>query len=236
MIHKLIITKLCLISILLIPQVAASKQFPNTFFIEYEIKQLDQEGGSIRVEFNHKENLYSLIAKSETVGILKLFGDRQISSDGFFSKQGFKPVYFEHKNKKNPNKNIQTNFLYDIKKIDVTYKGEIKRYSLGKNYQDLATFMFQFNFEKKNQKNYRFNVVEGKKMRPYQYQLIKETTLPIADKLIDSEIFEGMVNEDEKTKHYVWISKSPYRIPVKIKVTTKLGLMLDLEIKETNLF
>ena len=96
--------------------------------------------------------------------------------------------------------------------------------------------MFQFNFEKKNQKNYRFNVVEGKKMRPYQYQLIKETTLPIADKLIDSEIFEGMVNEDEKTKHYVWISKSPYRIPVKIKVTTKLGLMLDLEIKETNLF
>ncbi len=236
MIRKSSFIKLFLIFILAASLNVYSQTFPTNFFIDYEIKQLDQEGGILKVVFIQDKNLYSLTANSETIGILKLFGDRQITSDGLISKNGFKPFYFSHKNKKKPEKNIQSNFLHDLKKIEVIYKGQTKQYDLGDDYLDLATFMFQFNFEENNKKKYQFNVVEGKKMRIYEYEFIKDQVLTIDEQLIDSKIFEGKVNKDDRTKHYVWISKNPYRIPLKIKVTTDLGLLLDLKIKKTNLF
>src|SRR6056300_613194 len=191
MIRKSSFIKLFLIFILAASLNVYSQTFPTNFFIDYEIKQLDQEGGILKVVFTQDKNLYSLTAYSETIGILKLFGDRQITSDGLISKNGFKHFYFSHKN---------------IKKT-----------------------------EENNKKKYQFNVVEGKKMRIYEYEFIKDQVLTIDEQLIDSKIFEGKVNKDDRTKHYVWISKNPYRIPLKIKVTTDLGLLLDLKINKTNL-
>lgn len=234
--RKLYIVKISILFSCIVNFTLYSKEFPKSFFIDYEIKQLDQDGGLVKLVYNQNNDLYSIVINTKTKGILKLFGDRQISSDGYISKNGFKPVYFDHKNKINPKKNIQSKFLYDLKKIDVTYKGEVKQYDLGNDYLDLATFLFQFNFKKKKQKEYLFNVVEGKKMQTFKYKFIKDQTIAIKNQKIKSELFEGKVNNKEKSKHYIWISKQPYRLPIKVKMRTDFGLMLDFEMHKNNLF
>ena len=59
MIRKSSFIKLFLIFILAASLNVYSQTFPTNFFIDYEIKQLDQDGGILKVVFTQDKNLYS---------------------------------------------------------------------------------------------------------------------------------------------------------------------------------
>ena len=68
---------------------------------------------------------------------------------------------------------------------------------------DLAIYLYQFNFEKRNQKEYSFTVLEGKKIRDYGYKKIRDEIIEVNNKRIVAELYEGKILSKENSKHYV---------------------------------
>ena len=46
---------------------------------------------------------------------------------------------------------------------------------------------------------------------------------------------KGEINSVKNSKHFIWLSKSVYRIPIKIRLKMKGGLMIDQNLKNTDL-
>ena len=50
-----------------------------------------------------------------------------------------------------------------------------------------------------------------------------------------TELYEGEINLVKNSKHLIWLSKGPYRVPIKIRLKMKGGLMIDQNLKTTDL-
>ena len=130
MIHKLLSARLFFLVFVFLSSASIASDFPKNFFINYQAFQLEQDGGLININYTQKNNVYSIIAKTEFKGILKIFGDREFISEGIIDIKQLKPYNFEHKNKLNENKNIHVKFHHDKKKLSVSFKKSTKDYDL----------------------------------------------------------------------------------------------------------
>ncbi|NQW34499.1 MAG: hypothetical protein HQ470_01675, partial [Methylophilales bacterium] len=54
-------------------------------------------------------------------------------------------------------------------------------------------------------------------------------------KKVAVELYEGRIVEKEDSIHYVWVSKGKYRVPVKLRVMTDVGLLIDQTVVRTSL-
>jgi len=234
MIHKLLSARLFFLVFVFLSSASIASDFPKNFFINYQAFQLEQDGGLIDINYTQKNNVYSIIAKTEFKGILKIFGDREFISEGIIDIKQFKPYNFEHKNKLNENKNIHVKFHHDKKKLSVNYKKSTKDYDLGEDYQDLLSFLLQFNFEEKKD-HYKFNVVEGRRLNTYVYKKLKTQPIHYKGFQLNADLFEGNIEGRKNSTHYIWLANSKYRLPIKIKVKTKVGLPVEIKMIDTNL-
>jgi len=203
--------------------------------MEYELTQSRKFVGTMTIEYENKNKNYSFKAVTEGQGILRLLGNRELYSKGIINNKGFYPKKFELKNIKKPKKDITAIFQPSSKKIEVKYKGETSFLDLKPKVLDFAIYLYQFNFEKKNQDNYKFNVLEGKKVREYEYKKIRDEIVNFNNKDRVTEMYEGRIVTKEKSKHYVWISKGEYRVPLKLSVGTDFGVTINQTVVKTNL-
>ena len=93
----------------------------------------------------------------------------------------------------------------------------------------------QFNLNKISNESYNFKVFQGKKTRTYSYKKIKDESIEINKKIIEAELYEGVIIGKEKSVHHVWISKNNYRVPIKLTIPTDLGLTVNQVLVSTNL-
>ena len=233
--HKLKLTKLLFLFILFTNLVNAAQTFPDHFYMKYELTQSSKFVGTMTVEYISKKNNYSLKAVTKGQGILRLLGDRVLYSKGTINNKGFSPKRFEVKNIKKPKKDIIAIFQPSLKKIEIKYKGEKSLVKMKPKNLDLAIYLYQFNFEKKNQKKYNFSILEGKKIREYEYKRIKDEMIEFNNKAIATVLYEGRIINKENSGHHVWISKGEYRVPLKLRLGTNFGLTINQKIVETNL-
>lgn len=212
----------------------AAKELPNKFFLQYQLYQAGLNAGKVIIIFSQKQNQYYLKASISTEGILKLFGDKEIKSDGIINSKGFVPNNFEAQNFRNPKKNILVAFDRQNKKIIINYKNNLseKKYTIEPI--DLASLLLQFNFEK-NKEHYDFNVVTGKKIKEFKYKKLKNEIIKIGSKSFTAEAYEGNIVNKKNHTHFIWLSKSLYRIPIKIRIRTKLGFLVDAVLVKTSL-
>ena len=99
----------------------------------------------------------------------------------------------------------------------------------------MGIYLYQFNFEKKNKDKYSFNVLEGKKVREYEYNKIRDEIIVVNNKDKATELYEGRIITKKNSTHYVWISKGKYRVPLKLSLGTDFGLTINQRIVKTNL-
>jgi hypothetical protein len=235
MIRPLKLSSLVFIVIFLSQQIWAQQLLPDQFTMEYELKQSDQNVGKMFIQYKSQNKKYSLRAVTEGEGFLKLLGNRELLSEGLVTSKGFSPRLFAVKNIKRPNKDINGTFNIATNKINIQYRGEESSFDLKPRDLDLAVYLYQFNYEKKGQEIYRFNVLEGKRIREYEYKKIRDEVIDISAKKVAVELYEGQILEKEDSIHYVWVSKGKYRVPVKLRVMTDVGLLIDQTVVRTSL-
>ena len=233
--HKFRLSNLVLLTTLFFAPSIAAQPFPENFHMIYELRQEDKSVGKMLVEYKSKNSKYELKAVTEGDGILRLLGNRDLNSKGKITNSGFFPNVFEVKNIKKPNKNILAIFNSLSKKIEIKYNNEISTLDLGVQDLDLAIYLYQFNFEKTDQGIYKFNVLEGKKRREYEYKKVRDEAIQMEKTTLLTEMYEGKIISKENSTHYVWISKGKYRVPVKLRVSTDFGLLMDQVMVKTNL-
>tara|TARA_B100001175_G_scaffold295465_1_gene283527 strand:- start:60 stop:773 length:714 start_codon:yes stop_codon:yes gene_type:complete len=213
-----------------------AKPFPKSFHTEYQLYQEKNILGEVLVNFRKKNNQYVINAKTNTEGIMKLLGDREIISQGKVSSNGFSPQVFKIKNKKKSKKNISALFDSKKKELKINYKGNIDTYLLKKNQLDLLTYLYQFNFESLNKKNYKFDIIDGKKSHTYFYKKVRQEIITTPKGELEADVYEGKIIEKKNSEHMLWILRKPYRFPIKIELKTKIGININQVLVETNLF
>tara|TARA_B100000035_G_scaffold24868_2_gene19528 strand:+ start:17787 stop:18488 length:702 start_codon:yes stop_codon:yes gene_type:complete len=223
------------ISFLILSFNLVAKDFPEQFTIAYDLFQSSAKIGKINANYNQSKKNYNFHVLIKGRGIFKRMGNRHLISEGKIKNQKFYPIKFENRNSKSPKKNISSEFFYEQKKIKSNYKGRKIEKELLDGTLDLAIFLMQFNLVKKNNNSYSFKVFQGKKTRTYSYKKVKDESLEINKKIIEAELYEGVIIGKEKSVHHVWISKNNYRVPVKLTIPTDLGLIVNQELVSTNL-
>ena len=212
-----------------------AKSFPKNFHSEYQLLQKSNNLGRVIVDYNEKNNQYEIKAITKADGILKLFGDREVVSNGHLSIDGFSPKIFELKNKKKPKKNILAVFDSKDKQVKLTYKQETESILLKEKHFDVLTYLYQFNFESLSKKNYVFEVVDGKKSRTYLYKKVRREFIKTILGSLEADVYEGEIKGKSNSTHYLWILRKPYRIPLKIEIKTDIGINIEQILVKTNL-
>ena len=232
---KLKLHNFFIVSFLTLSINALAKDFPEKFSMVYDLYQTSSKLGKVDVDYRQSNNNYKLSVLVKGQGILSLMGDRKLISQGNIKNQRFYPVKFEHINSKRPKKNITSKFFYGKKLIKSTYKGRNIEKELLDETLDVAVFLMQFNFINSIKTSYNFQVFQGKKTRIYSYKKVKDESLEINKKIIEAELYEGVIIGRENSTHQVWISKNNYRVPVKLTIPTDLGFIVNQELISTNL-
>ena len=232
---KLKLHNLFILSILTLSLNALAKDFPEKFSMVYELNQTSSKLGKVDVAYSQSKNNYKLNVLVKGQGILSLMGDRKLISEGEIKNHRFYPLKFEHRNSKRPKKNITSEFFYDKKLIKSIYKGRNIEKELLDGTLDVAVFLMQFNFIHTMKTSYNFEVFQGKKTRTYSYKKIKDISIEIDQRIIETELYEGEIIGHENSTHQVWISKNNYRVPVKLTIPTDLGFIVNQELVSTSL-
>jgi hypothetical protein len=212
-----------------------AKEFPATFDIKYQLTHTTKNVGEVGITFAQSKGTYTFEVSTYAAGILRLLGDRKLVSKGEVGKNGFKPTSFEFINVKKPNKNIKSEFSYDTKLITTYYNDKVLSGEFPAGTLDLAIYLFQFNFIKSKNSVYSFKILEGKKVRIYRYKKLKQEDVKVNKKIIKADLYEGNIEGRDNSTHYVWFSKKNYRVPIKLKIQTDFGLLIEQTLVNTSL-
>lgn len=228
-------SQLYILIILLFTYDLEAKLFPKNFHNEYQLLQNEKSLGKVVVDFSQNNNQYKIKATTKAEGIMKLLGNREVISTGQISSDGFMPMKFQLNNKKNPKKNITAIFNSKYKQVQIKYKQEIKNYVLKKQHFDVLTYLYQFNFESLNKEKYIYEVVDGKKSRIYSYNKVKSELIETGVGKLEADVYKGQIQGKNNSKHYIWILKKPYRIPLRVEIKTDIGININQILVNTNL-
>jgi hypothetical protein len=246
MTHKYKFSKYLLVLVFFSQTLFAFKKLPENFYINYEIFQsikirnVDIEksqisSGEIKIKYKSKNKQYDLNVQIITKKFLKFYGDKEFQSSGEIGGSGLLFHTFLLKDIKKPKKNRHV--TYDRKKGVVympsrNYQTREKKF-VG-NLLDIPSLIMQFQFEKPKP-NYSFDFFYKKKIRNIVYKKMKDESIKINGNIYLAELYEGKILLAKNSKHLIWLSKGPYRIPIKIRLKMKGGLMIDQNLKTTDL-
>ncbi len=243
--HKYKLSKYLLVLVLFSQSLFAFKKLPENFYIDYELFQFIKlrnievektqiSSGEIKLQYVKKNKQYDLNVLLKTKKFLKFFGDKDIQSIGLVSNEGLLFNSFLVNDLKKPKKNISVTYDRKNDKLKINYKKKLTEKKYVGNLLDIPTLILQFHFEKTKPK-YSFDFLEGKKIRNIKYKKIMDESIRINGRNFSTELYEGEITSVKNSNHFVWLSKGDYRIPIKIRLKMKGGLMIDQNLKKTNL-
>jgi len=243
--HKYKLSKYLLVLVLFSQSLFAFKKLPENFYIDYELFQFIKlrnievektqiSSGEIKLQYMKKNKQYDLNVLLKTKKFLKFFGDKNIQSIGLVSDEGLLFNSFLVNDLKKPKKNISVTYDRKNDKLKINYKKKLTEKKYVGNLLDIPTLILQFHFEKTKPK-YSFDFLEGKKIRNIKYKKIMDESIRINGRNFSTELYEGEITSVKNSNHFVWLSKGDYRIPIKIRLKMKGGLMIDQNLKKTNL-
>ena len=243
--HKYKLSKYLLVLVLFSQSLFAFKKLPENFYIDYELFQFIKlrnievektqiSSGEIKLQYIKKNKQYDLNVLLKTKKFLKFFGDKDIQRIGLVSNEGLLFNSFVVNDLKKPKKNISVTYDRKNDKLKINYKKKLTEKKYVGNLLDIPTLILQFHFEKTKPK-YSFDFLEGKKIRNIKYKKIMDESIRINGRNFSTELYEGEITSVKNSNHFVWLSKGDYRIPIKIRLKMKGGLMIDQNLKKTNL-
>ncbi len=230
--EKTMKTKLFIFSILFL-SLGWTKELPNKIHLQYQLKYQEQNLGLISANYQATNKTYELNAVSDFEGAMKLLGNYEIKSYGHLNGEHLQPKKIERINLKK-NKQVITEIDYLNKKIVIDKRNKKKIYELQENTQDIMTYFFEINAYKKMPEKFIFNILDSDSYNQYEYQFLKNEKVKIQDEVINTKVYVGRINQAEE-KHYLWISDSNYRVPVKITTQTPIGILVDQVLIKTSL-
>jgi len=214
--------------------IASPQTLPSSLQLHYAVTKNGQPFANVKESYVVSGNTYKIESITKGIGVYALFGERQLTSVGDVTKEGLKPKTFELHQGDNEKKSLLAQFDWAQNKLSMLAKGKEKTAELTAGTQDLASYAYQFMFNKDAIKNtVSVQLTTGKKLNNYDY-LVTPTSLEIAGKTVQTLHLTPVKSENTTETKELWLAAEYHYLPVRILLVDENGQTLEQTLTELN--
>jgi hypothetical protein len=202
---------LCAMAIINIAQAA-----PKKIAMTYDLKRNGTLFAHVTEDFSQDGKRYSIKSVTKGIGIYALLGERTLTSTGYVTKQGLKPMHFESLQSKKASKALINDFDWKNHILHMQVKGIKKQEKLENNTQDLLSVMYQFMFNPPQGDVVNLPVTIGKKLRVQEYAVNRSAVVLETDAGKFKTI--ALIDGDKDDEKRIYLATDHQYIPVKIEM------------------
>jgi hypothetical protein len=209
-----------------IPTTASSeKAIPKEVNATFVASKIGMTIARTNETFRSDGTQYSVQSVTNGAGAYALFGSRKMSSVGTVSAQGLKPSHFQLKNiKGDTTKTFSADFNWANKVITVRKPDSAAGFVLSAGAQDLASFGYQFMFNRPKSNAFVLPLTTGKTYKNFNYRVISQNEIVETD--AGKYTCMHLVNGDKE----LWLGKEAYYLPVKFTIIDKVVGKITVEL------
>ncbi len=224
--------KIVIFSLSLLTTVAHA--IPKNIQLEYDLARNGKQFAKVKESFSQNGKQYRIKSVTKGLGIYALMGERVVTSTGAVSKAGLVPSRFELRQGKSAKKTLIADFNWAKNTLKMQVKGETETAKLEAGTQDLASYVYQFMFNKLVNDEVKVTLTTGKKLNHYQYKVLaRGEKLDAANASFKTLHISNQAAAGEDKKQ-LWLAEDQYYLPVRYMLTDEDGDSFEQTLTKIN--
>lgn len=205
---------------------------PKKIDATYRVLKSGQIVGKVTEHFEHDGKRYRIESTTTATGIFALFakGNIRLVSEGEITKNGLRPLHFEHHRGSDPARLIVADFDWEKRIVSHKYDGKIETAPLEEGVQDRISQHYQFMFQPPKKKNIGIHLSTGRQLNLYNYRVVGEEPAQTPVGLFKTVHISKQRTPDEDGID-LWLAKTRHYFPVRILFDEKDGGKLEQQLE-----
>ena len=221
--------KKLLFALVLTLQVIVTHAAPQRISASYDLFKDGQLFARVAETYEQTGKRYTIESTTTAVGVYALFakGAIKLISSGEVTRNGLRPLHFEHHRGNAADKLISADFDWDKQTLTSKHDGETETVALAPDAQDRISQMYQLMFLPFKTKDISFHMTNGKNMSAYHYQRTGDeprlTTQ--SGKFRTLHLVRQTTSGEDATE--LWLARDKSNFPLKILIVDDSGSKLE---------
>jgi hypothetical protein len=211
---------------------AAQAAPPKKIDATYRVLKSGQIVGKVTEHFEHDGKRYRIESTTAAIGIFALFakGNIRLISEGEVTKNGLRPLHFEHHRGSDPAKLVVADFDWEKRIVSHKYDGKVETAPLEDGVQDRISQHYQFMFQPPKNKDIDIHLSTGRQLNLYNYRVVGEEPAQTPIGLFKAVHISKQRTPDEDGID-LWLAKTRHYFPVRILFDEKDGGKLEQQLE-----
>lgn len=173
----------------------------------------------------HDGKAYRLTERWKGRGLFALAGEAQRSSRGMVAPDGLRPLEYEDvRSRREP---ARARFEWETKSLTLQFRHGPQPQPMPPYAQDRLSFLFDFAFHPPGNRPVEFNVVDGKGIANYVFDVAGRERIKVPAGEFDAlRLVQRKERADDRGSE-VWLDPSRFHLPLRVLVVQKDGTRID---------
>lgn len=220
------------------PVPLAQREFPTQIQLVFNVYRGEQ--GLLLGKTTHRWRVvdkdYSISSTTEATGLFSLFfnGKYLMTSRGKLTEAGLQPSAFWVQRGRE-DRTEEAAFDWEAKILAYGKSNELQRAELSAGTQDQLSGMYQLALTAPHQGRVQVSLTTGRKLNQYEYQVIGNETIETPLGKFKAEHIASVKKAQDEDTGDIWLAIDQYYLPVRFKLTTRNGEVLDHMLAEVHI-
>jgi hypothetical protein len=194
---------------------------PRSINLVYDLYRNGQKLGQVTDTLTRSGKQYTLVSETRASGPLAMLwpGIIRLESRGEVTRQGLRPVQFQHARSDAPHKLATARFDWKQHLIDFQYKGESWQVNgLQDGAQDQLSQLYQMMFAPNVPADYALQVVSGRDLNDYRYARSNGGSIKTPIGALVTQQYQRVTQAPDQKSVTFWVSPARHNLPVQVRV------------------
>jgi hypothetical protein len=195
---------------------------PQQMSLVYDLYRNGHKLGQVTDTFIRSGDRYTLTSETRASGPLKALwpGSIRLESTGEVTRQGLRPVQFQHARSDSPHKLATARLDWKQRSIAYQYKDESWQVNgLQDGAQDQLSQVYQFMFAPGLPADYNLQVVSGRDLNDYRYARTEGGAIETPLGSLVTQQYQRITQQADEKSVTVWVAPARNNLPVQIRVS-----------------
>ncbi|TXH74627.1 DUF3108 domain-containing protein [Thiobacillus sp.] len=196
---------------------------PSQMNVVYDLYRNGIKLGQVTDTFTRNgPTRYVLSSETRASGPLKMLwpGNIHLESTGVVTRQGLRPMQFQHARSDAPAKLAIARFDWKQRSIVFQYKGESRRVDgLRDGAQDQLSQLYQFMFTRSLPTDFNLQVASGRKLNDYHYVRSDGGAIQTPLGAMATQQYQRITQQPDDKAITVWVAPARNNLPVQVRVS-----------------